>query len=508
MNEKTKHRFWRRNKNTDKSVDQTDYDYSSPTKGPKASAMSRSAAPPLKTYNRPSAQFRPSPSPLERKASPHQSLSNTSTNPPGSPVTPVQVRHKSSYLPPSLNVTPKTAPSSPMTPSVDNTSGNPNNKWQGKGEDKKIKAMARLHNLAKAHTKDLPPGSVNMHKHTRKSLLDEAEEDEHMNTMPEDIPVPVVHPTRDQIIIDAVLGVNPCVPIDTKAHIKTYASKPTSPHTVVNFAMLVEGSNSLIELAKDSVKGLMSCAADLKDLNEGRGSVCFYDYKGGEGDGLERESGRGRSRRRGSYYDDEEDEESCSVSEDGDLVGLRVRDRTNSLPSNLSSDTTDTESGMESLANVMNRLDMEGDYGAAAPAAPTPAPVKRVAEKKRIVKSTNLNAPSHAAGISSFRMLTNNASVYTPARIPESSNNKSSQKDRSLSKFANANPTTNNTIPFDERSNERGSEDLYGIGGGFQRAESDMYARRVTANADAIHARYTMGTHDDDESVCTDEREI
>ena len=283
--------------------------------------------------------------------------------------------HNANITPPT---TPQTTPSTPMAFSVTSSHGNGTTTppWQETDAEKKHRCMSQLHNLARGHKKSL----------TQNSLLDE--EDEH-------IPV---QSTSGHIISNAVFGVvNPCMCMD---------------------------------LVKDSVKGIMSYAADLKDWNEGQGSISLFDCNGHDagfcGRGLRNNSNEEeslgcseddgtlatlstdnspnftyRSRSRGSYH--EEDEESSGCSEDaGTLASVSTDTSPNSLFNNdVSVDTTDTESEEESLATIMNRLSMESDYAAAAPAAAPPR-VKRVASM-----ASRPSYDSDDLGITSFRIMPN-----------------------------------------------------------------------------------------------------
>jgi len=368
------------------------------------------------------------------------------------PTTPLpqvpKTRPSSSYTPETLPPTPsptRTAtrleinnarPSPTHTPSHNNTT-----KWQESDEDKKIKAMARLHNLAKEHTKSVPKGSIPA---ALRSIPDE--------------PLPNIRFPRDQTVIDAVLGINPCVPMETKAVIKTYASSPTSPATVVNLKMIKEGGSKVFSLARDSVRDgvvkMMSCAADLKDLKEDN-DLCYNDFS----------NRKKENPLHTNIYDDE-----VSTDDEGTFTGLSVKDGRDSPVSHLghgiSTDEVDSAEE-ESLGEVMERMDMklpataEVDVGMREHRMP----IMRVsssrggAEIKRRANglgAQHLQPPFHIAsgaisGITSFRSLTKN-----------SSRDSSGAPKRDLSKFdvVNANPITSN-IPFDERSDVDENDDVY-----------------------------------------------
>ena len=270
----------------------------------------------------------------------YYSISPTKNNPRASKA------HNDNITPPT---TPQTAPSTPMAFSVtsSNGTGTTTPTWQETDAEKKHRCMSRLHNLSRGHRKSL----------TQTSLLDE--EDEH-------IPVPV-QSTSGHIISNAVFRVvNPCMSMD---------------------------------LAKDSVKGIMTSSISFFYCNgQEAGFACG---RGGLRKnskevvvGLTRGGGGGRSR--GSYH--EENEESLGCSEDsGTLASLSTDMRSNN---DLSVDTTDTESEEESLANNMNRLSMESEYAAAAAAAPPR--VKRVTSV-----ASRPTYDSADLGITSFRIMPN-----------------------------------------------------------------------------------------------------
>jgi|AntRauTorckE5430_2_1112549.scaffolds.fasta_scaffold02476_1 hypothetical protein len=338
---------------------------------------------------------------------------------------------------PSPSYTPKTLPPTPSPPRSTKASPSPSPKWQESDQDKKIKAMARLHSLAKEHAMS-------------EGVIPAA-----LRSLPDEPSVPIIHIRRDQSVIDAVLGINPCVPIETKKVIRTYASSPTSPATIVNLQMLKEGGSKVFSLARDGVVKMMSCAADLQDLKEGN-DLCFHDYT--------------KMRKANSLYKDFYDDD-VSTDDEGTCTGLSVDGR-NSPVSHLESGISTDE--VESLGEALGRMDTKLPATAAAAGTGVGGrnelklkyddvgmeehrmPIMRVSSSRRAAEinrranslgAQHLQPQPHIAsgatsGLTSFRSLTNNR--------PRDS---SGSPGRKLSKadVINANPITSN-IPFDERS--------------------------------------------------------
>jgi hypothetical protein len=403
----------------------------------------------------------------------------------------------------SESFTPKTLP---PTPSPTRTSTSPGGSgtpiWQESDEERKIKAMARLHNLAKEHTKQIPKESIASALH---SLPEEKQQRKSL------------FQGRDQQVIDAVLGINPCVPIETKAVIKEYASKPTSPTQVVNMAMLKEGSSKVFHLAKESVREsvgkLMSCAADLKDLDDGN-TLCFSEFKK---DGFMKRTSKYRD-----FYDNDDESSDNEDDDAGTFAGLSVKDGRESPVSRLgkSVDLSETTSfaseaasfaslGEDNLGRDMNQLHKNAPSNRGAPSPihemeerSHRMPIMRVSSSRRAAEvnrransvgvqhlqpttssgrgngansgfaslrespttssargngatsglqptTTSARGNGATSGITSFRELTNNrhrGSRGAPVREAQ----------------ANANPTTSN-IPFDEdeRSDVYDNGDVY-----------------------------------------------
>uniref|UniRef100_A0A7S3PZG0 Uncharacterized protein n=1 Tax=Chaetoceros debilis TaxID=122233 RepID=A0A7S3PZG0_9STRA len=192
------------------------------------------------------------------------------------------------------------------------SSSNPSpTKWQEKDKNAKLQYMSHLHSISHAHVQDTPTsrkdpniilqtakinlnsgiidnkGNVKVNVHGRatdgkgknRGMTSPASSSKHNNISdtynndaggPENnFSTPTKSKKHDQEFIDAILGVSPgCVqiPADTSKAIRNYASKPTSPTTVVNLDILKKGSVRMAHLAKDSFSKLMSCAADLNDL--------------------------------------------------------------------------------------------------------------------------------------------------------------------------------------------------------------------------------------------------
>jgi len=372
----------------------------------------------------------------------------------------------------SESFTPKTLPPSPTRSRTGTGTGTGTPIWQESDEDKKIKAMARLHNLAREHTKHVPKQSI---PNALRSLPDEPD------------PLPSKQKTlfqgRDQQVIDAVLGINPCVPIETKAVIKKYASKPTPPNKVVNMAMLKEGSSKVFLLAKEGVREsvgkLMNCAADLKDLDEGN-TLCFSDFK------------KDRFMKRRSHHRDfyDDDDESSDDDDAGTFAGLSVKDGRESPVSRLgngismdfSEATSFASEDEESLGQgVMNVLQKNPPIRTGAP-PPTHEveemthrmPIMRVSSSRRAAeinrRANSMGAQHLQPSASSGRGNGNgNGATSGLTSLRELTNTKhrdsSGEPLREASKFeqANANPTTSITMPFDERSDvyDDGDGDVY-----------------------------------------------
>jgi len=127
-------------------------------------------------------------------------------------------------------------------------------------------------------------------------------------------------PRSNERIIQAVLGVSDkacssAMKPETKEFIKTYASKPTSPTTVVNFSLI---KDSLKDVATMSINKFMNCASDLNQvecgelleksgINDYKNDFYYQDrmqnydaYRKGRGSGRSRDS---------RFYEEEDDEE-------------------------------------------------------------------------------------------------------------------------------------------------------------------------------------------------------
>lgn len=375
----------------------------------------------------------------------------------------------------SESFTPETLPPTP-SPTRTRTSpgGTGSPIWQEADEDKKIKAMARLHNLAKKHTKHIPKESIPC---ALRSLPDEPDP---LQSKQQRKPL---FQGRDQQVIDAVLGINPCVPIETKAAIKKYASKPTSPTKVVNMAMLKEGSSKVFHLAKESVREsvgkLMNCAADLKDLDDGN-TLCFSDF-----------TKDGFMKRRSQYRDFYDDDVSSDDEDDdaGTFAGLSVKDGRGSPVSRLgngrsmdlseatsfaSEATSFASDGEESLGQVMNQLHKNPPDIRAAPPPIHEAeemshrmPIMRVSSSRRaaeVNRRANSMGAQHLQPVTSSGRGNGATSGFTSLR--ELTNNKHRDssgmplREASKSEQSNANPITSN-IPFDERSDVYDDGDVY-----------------------------------------------
>ncbi len=409
------------------------------------------------------------------------------------------------YHPPASSFTPKTLPPTPSPDrskrkTVHGSAGgsvrtnssfhsHEGNKWQDMDEEAKVKAMARLHNLGRKHAKNVTPGSRSLREafEEQKDTLQE-----HAYATAE-VGNSKQSPKRlhDQKIIDTVLGVNPCVPIEASKAIKAHASKPTPPTEIVNFEMIKNGSIRALALAKLSVGKLMTCAADLKDLNDNE-QVCAWDqndeeymYTGNENDPIQ------ASKSRDIVYD--------NVSEDeGTYAGISVR-RGESPVSHLHSNTS-MGSGVESAdGSLYEGMDDVMDPVESVRRDPSihTAPRKHTRGRPRHRNEDMDSYPTDldtgaTTGITSFRTLRAQSSKQ------ERSRSGSPQPESSRYEIRSADPTTTTNTPFDE------TPDIYKqLGDGLQLAESDLYARAAeNGNGDenAIKSRRSY-RYDDDEYV-------
>lgn len=408
---------------------------------------------------------------------------------------------------PSSVFTPKTMPPTPSPTRTNRKGGHTprSNEWQETDDEIKIKAMARLHNLAREYAKDIPPGSHSI----RSSFEREANTaNANGNGNAQNLNRNVKNRTtstkkkQDQKIIDAVLGINQCacVTTETQTAIKTYASKPTSPATVVNLQMIKRGSFQVFNLAKDTMGKFMNCAADLRDLDDGE-KMCAWEQNVDEYVVEDNRSARGRSQAgvsRRMLFSQGDD----SSEEDGTFAGVSVKGGESTishLNSGLSNVSEETGSQDESLGHVMGRLDMNDDARLNAKSSRTSREdtgQRRGRERYRdpvpeyhhdATHGINLGSGA-TSGLTSFRSLRSG---------PTRGDNSGSPKPESSSyEVMNADPTTNTLIPFDERS------DIYksvvdnvsyassvlsseaGPGLGLQLAESDVYARLAVTDND------------------------
>ncbi len=429
---------------------------------------------------------------------------------------------------PSSVFTPKTMPPTPSPTKVHGKGnrglgripGQPqsslldNNKWQEADEEIKIQSMSRLHDLAREHAKNLEPGS-----HTIRQNMNHASTRTHKNTNNAYANTNTNASTKnlskksDQKIMDAVLGINElaCVPQETKTVIQNYASKPTSPSTVVNLQMIKNGSFRVLDLAKESMGKLMNCAADLRDLNDNEELCAWEDHKQGyEYDEHEHEDDSRHMRMRDDVrstelfnanvarritYTNYDDGEDYLVDDDHERRTVKVGGRLHSPISNLT-DSERTASRDESLRQVMGRWDRNQRYD------DNVSSHRRGRERHRhpaLDQSTHIyHSEQHGTGattgLTTFRSLRSG-----PQRSFHRSG--SPQPESTRYELTNADPTTNN-IPFDERSDiyrpvadalltsasVNSSSVVGGLGLGLQLAESDLYARRADVGND--HGQY------------------
>ena len=458
---------------------------------------------------------------------------------------------------PSAIFTPKTLPATPTSssPDPDPNSPNNNNKWQESDETLKLKAMARLHNLGREHAKHVnkkyPPNHTGANTNTSAARAHKASVNANANGI--DSASPNTKQKKDQKIIDAVLGINmdqyACVSPEAKTAISKYASKPTSPSTVVNFQMLKQGSFQVLELAKESMGKLMNCAADLRDLdlnetmNGPGGGGRGHGHGHGDGDQWDEEEheddGHGdhkdhhqRHRRGRSLYRDEDD--SYSSEDDGTFAGVSVRGRqspVSHLNSGLSVDDGDDDDDHDhDGSQSQSEEETGGGHGMTNANANVnvrgrnrePAKARTQAKPQTQTQTyAHTHPPSDGAtvGLTSFRSLreqsASNLSKGKRKHQNRKGNNASNsvvsgtpERDPSKYDVMSANPTTTN-IPFDERSDiyvNGPAKELYeydayrnghvvgGVGGhvgggvlGLQLAESDMYARKANPDGSNDH---------------------
>jgi hypothetical protein len=206
-----------------------------------------------------------------------------------------------------------------------------------------MKAMQRLRDLAQEHSQHMP--SQETLPPILRDLSEEGGEEKEK-----------VCPKmgREQKIIDAVLGLHPCVAIETKEVIKQYASKPTSPATVVNLKKIQRGGNHFFDFAKKSMGKLMNCAADLKDLHDADGLCAWEDG------GIVTQSRRGSRRQQDTCDDDNEDD--ISEHDEGTFKGVSIKEGRGSPVSHLGNDNQvnvcDGVDDDESLEDVMGKLNV------------------------------------------------------------------------------------------------------------------------------------------------------
>ncbi len=476
-------RFWRRKKKADDAEDLIETDYAPPTlsrthvKKQQSNTSvedsidtnyktSQGRIRKYKTVGKHEPQHRQQPHPQQPVVADFDPIEDVSYKHNDTYKTKKLVGKSSSIRTPSQKIkisdsfTPKTVGSATLTPSP--------TKWQEAKKDAKLQHMARLHNLSKAHTGQSPP---NKKKHrkipnmTPRMIppLDGNERD--------DLRGDGIGSANDKKFIDRVLGVSPgCVPTDTATAIKGYASKPTSPTTVVNFAMLKKGSIRVAELAKDSMRQLMTCAADLNDIHQNseiRKDLCYafdqnadfyndgetYDEDDETYDTYERWQ-RGRSRNRRQYY-----QTTVENGDDGTFTGNSLNFEKERGSSHSGSELTQDEEN-ESLGEIMDRV-LKGDQRKSYNEPETEphiqvqnqvmeqsdeseSPIARLRELSRTSSRASKihKAASQTSGLTSFRdyasMSSSHSSTISPKRV--------SQRD-----LAMADPITKD-VPFDERT--------------------------------------------------------
>jgi len=372
--------------------------------------------------------------------------------------------------------------------------------------------MRRLHELAQEHSKNVSPDSI-----PSPLLRSSSESDKQPRGGEND----TFYAGREQKIIDAVLGLHPCVAVETKEMIRGYASKPTSPMTVVNLEKIQKGGNHLFDFAKRSMGKLMNCAADLKDLHEADGLCAWEDggFKKGDWNG-----GNGLGHRQYSSDvddDDDDDDDDIIVKEDDEVKGVNPTRDPPVSPSHRrrrrrSRHGENHQGSVSSLEEVMGTLDVnkwspskvllpsEHQYHIEDSTRHGGRVVnenKVTTVKERDVERTGkgaylqLEINGATSGLTSFKSLSEGEAPKHP-----------------LSKYEleSANPTISN-IPFDERSDPFEPVNLYASSkfGDKGTPPRKLYYRPSSENR--RNAKSSMGNSlkvEEDCSVCTDEREI
>lgn len=357
--------------------------------------------------------------------------------------------------------------------------------------------MRRLHELGQEHSKNVSPDKI------PPPLLQSKVKEEENDTS-------YSNNGREQKIIDAVLGLHPCVAVETKDMIRGYASKPTSPMTVVNLEKIQKGGNHLFDFARRSMGKLMNCAADLKDLHEADG-LCAWEDGGGDFG-----RGNGRGRRQYSSDDDDDDEDDILLEqEDGEVTAVsaaveQARESSVNRRRGVGDGVSKYEDSVGSLEDVMGTLDV--DY--------SPSKVLLPSEHQYHTKdSTRQNKVNRTSGRKiqddeferkgNYLQLEINGAASGLTSLKALSEGGSPKQSLSKYEIETANPTTSN-VPFDERSDPFEPVDLYASSayGDSKLSPRKLYKR---AGENRWNPRPSPGKSfklDEEWSVCTDEREF
>ena len=436
---KSKFRFWRKKgkKKDEKLSNKSNYDegiYPLMTKAPSSPPVSkqRPLHPELPSTPPSSSHYQITISPTKKQQIPTSQYGQEA----------MQKNYHKMYTPASKptmasqssqNYTPKTLPPTPSPSKLEHPSSG--TKWQEHDEEMKIKSMARLQKLAQEHTKHVQKESipVPLRSFDDNSIM---EENQKQQTAP-----------KEQKIIDAVLGINPCVPMETKEVIRDYASKPTSPATVINLDMLKQGSSKVFDFAKTGMGKLMNCASDLQQIHED--NACMQQYR------------KNMSHARRSQYDD------YSSDEEGTFAGMSVRGGRESSPVSRLGGYSMDESDDESLGQVMQKLDLgtaedgNANLGRGVTLVEDEiderTPMQRVASSRR---SAELNRKANKLGAEYLKPKASSTKSEASKVLDSTSKNSLSKETPSKYEIYTANPSTSN-IPFDEHSAEMDGGNIY-----------------------------------------------